>query len=158
MGNNRRIDRASRLIHASAEAVYAAFADPVAWQKWLPPTGMTCEIELFNFRTGGEYRLTLMYTDTSIPGKSGQHRDISNGTFEELIPSRRMVQLVEFESDQPKFAGTMRMTWSIDPVENGVNVSISAEDVPEGISQDDHETGLESTLENLAQFIENKPS
>lgn len=36
-----RVDKASRLILAAPEAVYAAFTDPDALMAWLPPAGMT---------------------------------------------------------------------------------------------------------------------
>lgn len=154
MANEPRIDIASRVIGASAEAVYAAFADPAAWEQWLPPTGMTGKIQEFDFREGGCYRLTLHYTDGSGSGKTTAEEDVSEGTFVELVPNQRVVQRIVFESDDPAFAGEMRMIWEIKPYNNGVRVTFSAHDVPEGISPVDHAIGLQSTLENLARFVE----
>jgi hypothetical protein len=61
---------------------------------------------------------------------------------------------VEFESDDPAFAGTMKMTWSLAPVAEGTEVTVVCENVPNGIRKEDHDTGLRSTLENLASFTE----
>jgi Activator of Hsp90 ATPase homolog 1-like protein len=60
---------------------------------------------------------------------------------------------VEFESDDPAYSGTMRMTWSLDPVEAGTRVEIRAEDVPPGISAEDHAAGLASSLRKLADYL-----
>jgi Activator of Hsp90 ATPase homolog 1-like protein len=64
------------------------------------------------------------------------------------------VQLVEFESDDPAFSGEMKMTWTFTAVPEGTEVSILAENVPEGIRPEDHEAGFRSTLDNLAAFTE----
>lgn len=152
--STRRVDKASRVIHSSAETVYSAFADTDAWVHWLPPTGMTCEIEQFDFHEGGQYRIALLYQDDSIAGKSGDHRDVTTGTFVELIPNHRMVQAVEFESGDPAFAGRMIMTWQLEPMGGDTRVTICAKNVPEGISPQDHAEGMQSTLENLARFVE----
>jgi hypothetical protein len=61
---------------------------------------------------------------------------------------------VDFVSDDPKFAGTMTMTWAVAAVDGGTRVDIIADDVSDGISADDHATGLASSLENLAVHVE----
>lgn len=88
------------------------------------------------------------------PGKSSEHADVVEGRFVELVPNVRVVQLIDFESDDPEFAGTMKMTWSLARVPTGTEVSISCENVPDGISKEDHAVGLASSLENLAAFVE----
>lgn len=148
-----RIDTAQRLVHGSVEAVFAAFADPSAWIEWLPPTGMTGRIETFEFRNGGVFRLILTYSDPIEVGKAGGNEDVVEGHFADLIPDQQMVQLVTFPSHDPAFAGTMRMTWTLTPDPQGALVTITAEDVPQGISAADHKTGMESTLANLDRFV-----
>jgi hypothetical protein len=39
-------------------------------------------------------------------------------------------------------------------VDSGTLVGIRADDVPDGISAHDHATGLASSLENLASYVE----
>ena len=63
------------------------------------------------------------------------------------------MQLVEFDSNDPAYAGAMKMTWTLTAVPDGTEVAILCEDVPEGIRQEDHAAGLKSTLENLAAFV-----
>jgi hypothetical protein len=64
------------------------------------------------------------------------------------------VQLVDFVSDDSAFAGTMTMTWTVRAVAGKTRVEIIAEDVPDGISADDHQAGLTSSLDNLAHYAE----
>jgi hypothetical protein len=65
-----------------------------------------------------------------------------------------VVQAVEFVSDDPSYAGTMTMTWAITAVDTGTRVEIRADDVPDGISAEDHAAGLASSLANLAAYLE----
>jgi len=61
---------------------------------------------------------------------------------------------VEFESEKLAFAGKMKMTWTFTAVPGGTDVAIRCENVPTGISREDHGAGFRSTLENLAVFTE----
>lgn len=151
-----RTDTATRFIGASPEAVYNAFVDVEALMAWLPPQGMSGRALLFEPRKGGRYRieLTLEGEGHSMPGKTTDRTDIASGLFLELVPGRRIVQTVEFDSADPAFAGTMVMTWSLEPAPEGTKVIVSAADVPSGIFAADHEAGLASSLENLARFVE----
>ncbi|WP_317890809.1 SRPBCC domain-containing protein [Paenibacillus arenilitoris] len=65
-----------------------------------------------------------------------------------------MAQSVEFQSDDPDFAGEMMMTWTLTAVPEGTAVTVVCENVPAGIRKEDHDAGLKSSLENLAEFIE----
>lgn len=87
-------------------------------------------------------------------GKSGADSDVVDVRFVEIAPDDRVVQAVEFESDDPSFAGTMTMTWTVTAVSTGgTRVDIRADDVPPGISADDHVDGLRSSLTNLATYL-----
>ncbi|WP_268741775.1 SRPBCC domain-containing protein [Paenibacillus vortex] len=48
----------------------------------------------------------------------------------------------------------MTMTWTLTALAEGTEVTIVCENVPEGIRQEDHEEGLNSSLHNLAVFTE----
>lgn len=152
----KRTDSASRVIRASPSTLYRAYMDPKALASWLPPKGMRCHIHEFDPREGGTYRMALIYeqTDHSTPGKTSEHADLVQGKFVELVPDERIVQRVEFESEDPAFAGAMTMTWKLAAVPGGTEVTIFCENVPEGIRQEDHDVGLRATLENLAAFTE----
>lgn len=152
----RRTDRAARVVRAALEAVYRAMLDPAALAEWLPPAGMTGTVHALEPRPGGVFRMTLTYDapDPDAPGKSSDDTDVVESRFVELVPDERIVQRVEFVSDDPAFAGAMTMTWALAAVAGGTEVTITAAEVPPGIRQEDHDEGLRSTLENLAAYLE----
>jgi uncharacterized protein YndB with AHSA1/START domain len=150
----KRTDSASRIIAAPPQSIYRAFIDPDALTSWLPPQGMTGHMDAFDVRSGGYYRMTLTYQDAGHDGKTSENSDAVEGKFVELVPNEKVVQEVEFQSDDAAFAGTMTMTWSIAAVPGGSEVTILCENVPEGIHREDHDAGLKSSLDNLAAFTE----
>jgi uncharacterized protein YndB with AHSA1/START domain len=150
-----RTDRAGRTIAASPETVYAALVSQESVAAWLPPGGMTGEITRWDPRPGGGFRMVLTYLDPSdSPGKSSDSTDVVEVGFAELSPPRRVVQTAVFEADDPAFAGTMTMTWSLEPAGDGTEVTVTATDVPAGIDQAQHEAGIASSLANLAAYLE----
>lgn len=149
-----RTDRASRVISAPPDTVYAALVDPASLVAWLPPDGMSGRFEWFDARPGGSYRLVLTYNDRDTHlGKATASSDVVDARFVDLVPGVRVVQAVRFDSGDPAFAGTMTLTWEITPVGDGVLVEITADDVPDGISADDHAAGMSSSLANLAAHV-----
>jgi uncharacterized protein YndB with AHSA1/START domain len=149
-----RTDVASRVIPASPERVYAALVDPDALTAWLPPDGMSGRFERFDTRPGGSYRLVLTYAaGSTAPGKATADSDIVEARFVEIVPGVRVVQAVDFVSDDPAYSGTMLMTWEVAAVEGGTRIEIRADDVPAGISADDHAAALASSLRNLAEHV-----
>lgn len=150
-----RTDTASRVIAAPPEQVYAALVDREALTAWLPPNGMTARFERFDPHPGGSYRLVLTYTDASLaPGKATADSDVVEARYVDLVPDVRVVQAVDFVSDDAAVGGTMIMTWEVAAVDGGTRIDITADDVPDGISAEDHAVGLASSLANLAKYVE----
>lgn len=150
-----RTDIASRLVSAPVERVYAALVDPDALSEWLPPSGMSGRFERFDPRPGGSYRMVLTYADASTaPGKATADSDIVEARFVDIVPGVRVVQTVDFISEDPAYAGTMTMTWEVTATDGGTRVEIRADGVPTGISAEDHAAGLASSLANLAAHVE----
>lgn len=152
----KRMDCATKIIRAPPQSIYRAFLDPRAVAAWRPPRGMTARIESFEPRPGGIYRMAFIYTEPSpeVRGKTSAHADVVQGQFVELVPNQRIVERVEFESDDPAFSGAMTITTTLTPVPGGTEVRFTCENVPPGIRPEHHERGMASTLENLAAFTE----
>jgi uncharacterized protein YndB with AHSA1/START domain len=150
-----RTDRASRVIDAPVARVFNALTDRDALEQWLPPHGMTATFERFDPTPGGSYRLVLTYADpTAARGKSSADSDIVEARYVDIVPNDRVIQAVDFVSDDPSFAGTMTMTWAVRAVDGRSRVEITADNVPDGISAGDHAAGLTSSLDNLARYVE----
>jgi uncharacterized protein YndB with AHSA1/START domain len=148
-----RADRATRHIHADPERVFRAFTDPDVFVQWLPPEGMTAHLEEFDAERG--YRMVLVYDEAPAGGgKATADSDVSVVRRTEIDPPHRIVEKADFPSDDPAFAGTMTMTWTLDAEPGGTLVAVEATDVPDGIPQDVHVGALVSTLAQLARAVE----
>ena len=111
----------------------------------------------FSFREGGGYRMRLTLSESRhAKGKTSDNTDEVEVRFIKLIAGERIEQAVTFNSRDPAFAGEMRMTWLLQPVEDGTLVTVRCDDVPLGIGAEDHQVGLKSTLDKLARFAERR--
>jgi uncharacterized protein YndB with AHSA1/START domain len=116
---------------------------------------MTGRFERFDARPGGSYQMVLTYSGASgAPGKATADSDIVEARFADIVPRERVVQAVDFVSDDPAYAGTMTMTWKVTAADAGTRVDIVAQDVPDGISAEDHAAGLASSPAKLAAYLE----
>jgi len=151
----KRTDQARRIIPATPERLYRALTDPAELSQWLPPQGMNGRFERFDFREDGGYRMILSYDAPSAgtSGKTSANEDVVDVRFTQIELHRRIVQVVDLQSDDPAFSGPMTMTWTLRPADGGTEVRIVAENVPEGISGADHAEGLRSSLDNLDRFV-----
>ena len=52
------------------------------------------------------------------------------------------------------YAGTMTMTWEVTAVDGGTRVDITADNVPDGISPEDHAIGMASSLAKMADYLD----
>lgn len=152
-----RVDRASRLVAAARERVFDAFTNRDAIVRWLPPAGAQGVLHEFEPRPGGLFCMTLVFPRSdNITRKTSENSDTVDGKFVEVVRPERIVQEFTFVSDDPRFAGRMLMTWTFAETSNGTLVTVAAENVPEGISPEDHQMGMTSSLENLARYVEEK--
>jgi uncharacterized protein YndB with AHSA1/START domain len=146
-------DVGQAVVEAPPGDVFAALVDDVARTAWLPPAGMSGRFSWFDPRPGGGYAMTLTYDDAATQGKSGENTDVVEARFVSIDPPRQLVEEVDFVSDDPAMVGTMRLTWTLKPVDGGTHVTITATDVPDGISSEDHATAFASTLSNLDEYV-----
>ena len=150
----RRTDHAEWLIAAPLVDVFAAFTGADELARWLPPEGATGEFEHCDLTEGGGFRLRLIFDDPDVDTKSDDDSDIVEVHIPVLDDGRLIVWEVEFESDDPRFSGTMAMHWYLSRKGGGTLVTIDAHHVPPGISAKDHVAGLTSSLANLAAVVE----
>jgi uncharacterized protein YndB with AHSA1/START domain len=151
-----RSTRVSQVVKAPRDAVYRAFIEPEAVATWLSPDNMKGHLEIFEPRPGGKFRMSLIYLGTKDRphGKTSEDVDTSEGTFVEVIPNEKIVQLVQFESDQPEMAGEMTISWTLADVPGGTEVTVLMEGIPQGIRLEDNELGSQQSLRKLAAFVE----
>jgi len=146
----------SRSIAAPRAEVFRALIDPALLVQWRFPDGMRPEVQAFDARAGGRYRMSLTYTE---PGDEGQGKSTSNtdtfeGRFAEVVENERVVELIQFSSSDPRFAGEMRMTTELTDAAGGTTVTIRCDAIPVGIKPADNEDGSRMALGNLARLME----
>jgi uncharacterized protein YndB with AHSA1/START domain len=146
--------RVSHHVHAPRAAVYRALLDPEAVAAWRFPAGMSSEVHEFEAREGGFFRVSLTYDAPDGTGKSGAHTDTYHGHFATLVPDERVVEVLEFETADPAFAGTMTMTTTLTDAGDSTEIIVVHEGLPDGLSAADNETGTRMALENLARLVE----
>jgi uncharacterized protein YndB with AHSA1/START domain len=136
--------------------VYAALLDPGAVQRWMVPDGMTSEVHAFDATEGGTFRISLTYDDPTATGKTEGRTDTFHGRFARLVPDTEVVQVVEFETDDPGTTGEMTITYALaDADGGGTKVTGIHEDLPPGVSEEDNELGWRMSLGKLADLVEN---
>ena len=146
----------SKIVNAPREMAYCAFVDPAALVAWLPPGERTGEMHAFDPTEGGGFRMSLVYpaSEKENRGKTTEKTDTFTARFVELSPFERIVQMVNFESDDPAFAGEMTMVMTFTEAEGGTDVSITCQNIPPGIRLEDNEAGCRLSLEQLARWLE----
>jgi uncharacterized protein YndB with AHSA1/START domain len=117
---------------------------------------MTSEIHEFDAREGGVIRISLTYTEADRSGKTTQHTDTYHGRFVKLIPNELVVEVDEFETDDPAMLGEMTITLTLTDADRGTNILAVHEGLPAGVSPADNEVGWRESLTKLAALVEGK--
>jgi len=147
--------RITRHIRAPRAAVYRTLLDPDAVARWKVPDGMTCQVQAFEAREGGAFRISLTYDQPTGTGKTTAHTDTYRGRFVKLVPNERVVEVDEFETDDPTMAGAMTISITLaDAADGGTKLVAAHEGLPPGVSPKDNETGWAMALAKLAALVE----
>jgi len=156
MSDRKSSTRTSRLIEATRQRIYEAFTGPDALETWLAPGDMTGKIHAFDLRVGGGYEMSLFYPEEgqTNPGKTSGKEDRLTTKFVELTPPSKIVQRVNFNSEDPKFQGEMTMIVTLEESGKNTNVTIEFENIPAGIRPEDNDTGTRESLEKLAAYVQ----
>ena len=148
--------RITRHVKAPREAVYQALLDPDAIARWRVPDGMTSRVHEFDAREGGRIRVSLTYDAPAASGKTTAHTDTYRGRFVQLVPNERVVEVDEFETDDPALRGEMTITIALSDADGGTEVSAVHEGLPATVSAADNETGWRMALAKLAGLVEGR--
>jgi uncharacterized protein YndB with AHSA1/START domain len=137
--------------------VYRALLDPEAVRHWMVPESMTSEVHVFDARVGGEFRISLTYDTPTGAGKTTEETDTFRGRFMKLVPDSEVMQVVEFETADPRMQGEMTITYLLDDADGGTNLTGLHENLPPGVSPDDNEIGWRMSIDKLARLVESRP-
>src|SRR5215217_2273058 len=114
----------SKWIKATPEKLYEAFSSAEAIAAWFAPADMTAKVHDFDFRVGGGYQMSLFYaeSDETSKGKTAGKEDRYHAIFLELVPSKKIVQSIQFDSPHAEFSGEMIMEVTFEAKDSETNV------------------------------------
>jgi uncharacterized protein YndB with AHSA1/START domain len=147
--------RISRRFNAPRERVYRALVTAADIQRWRFPREMTCEVHEFEPHEGGRIRISLTYDAKDREGKSNGRTDTYSGRFVTLVPDELVVEVDEFETTDPSFAGEMTTTIRLtDATGGGTELFAVHDGLPRGVTEADNEAGWREALSRLASLVE----
>jgi uncharacterized protein YndB with AHSA1/START domain len=134
-----------RIIQASPEKVFRAFADPVAHATWLPPYGFVCTVQQMDFKVGGSFKMTFINFSTGH-GHSfgGEYLEIEQNSFIKYVD----------RFDDPNLPGEMTTTVSLRQVMCGTELKIEQTGIPEVIPAEMCYLGWQESLEKMKKLVE----
>ncbi|MGF7121455.1 SRPBCC family protein [Rhodococcus sp. BE178] len=146
--------RVRRILHAPRERVYRALTDPTAIATWRVPAEMSAQVHEFDARAGGRFRISLTYDSPDRSGKTTAHTDTYHGHFAEIVPGKRVVEILEFETDNPSVRGEMTLSITLRDNDSDTELIAVHDDLPPGVDPADNELGWAEALDRLAGLVE----
>lgn len=146
----------SKHINAPREIVYRILLDPAAIAQWKVPDGMSCHVHHFEPHEGGTFRISLTHDAPTESGKTSGGTDTYHGRFLRLVPNRQVVEVDEFETDDPAMRGEMTITIILSDSNDGTDLRAIHDGLPPGLAPDDNETGWRMSLARLAALLEKR--
>jgi uncharacterized protein YndB with AHSA1/START domain len=111
-------------------------------------------VHAFEPREGGAFRVSLTYDLPTGTGKTTAHTDTYHGHFARLLPDEQVVEVMEFESDDPAMRRIMTITITLADAGGGTELVAVHQGVPEGVSPAHNEAGWRDALAKLAQLVD----
>jgi uncharacterized protein YndB with AHSA1/START domain len=134
-----------RIIQASPEKVFRAFADPIAHASWLPPYGFVCTVQQMDFKVGGSFKMTFINFSTGHSHSfGGEYLEIEQDTFIKYVD----------RFDDPNLPGKMTTTVSLRKVICGTELKIEQTGIPEVIPAEMCYLGWQESLEKMRKLVE----
>jgi uncharacterized protein YndB with AHSA1/START domain len=146
--------RITLYVDAPRSRVYRALLEPSAVMQWRVPEGMRSQVHTFEAREGGAIRVSLTYDAPDGMGKTTAHTDTYHGRFVTLVPDELVVEVDEFETQDPALMGKMTITIRLSDAGGGTQLDALHEGLPPGVSPADNETGWRMALAKLVALVE----
>jgi len=134
-----------RVIKASPEKVFRAFADPMAHSSWLPPYGFVCSVQQMDFKVGGKFKMTFTNFSTGNSHSFG-------GEYLEV----KVNEFIKYNDkfDDPALPGEITTTIWLNKVLCGTELKIVQEGIPEVIPVEMCYLGWQESLEKMKNLVE----
>lgn len=134
-----------RIIKASPEKVFRAFADPIAQSVWLPPYGFICTVQQMDFQVGGNFKMTFINFSTGNSHSFG-------GVYID-IKANEFIQYTD-KFDDPNLPGEITTTIWLNKVSCGTELKVVQEGIPDAIPVEMCYLGWQESLDKLIKLVE----
>jgi uncharacterized protein YndB with AHSA1/START domain len=134
-----------RVLTAKPEKVFRAFAQAKYISSWLPPNGFVCTVQAFDFKVGGQYKMSFHNFTIDNSHSFGGH-------FLEIIEGKWLKYNDRF--DDPNMPGEITTTIKFTEVNAGTELEINQTGIPDMIPVDMCYLGWQESLEKLKRLVE----
>ena len=134
-----------RVIKAKPEKLFRAFASGDAMSSWLPPYGFTCQVQQFDFKVGGSYKM-------SFTNFGSGHKQSFGGEFLEIETGSSLKYMDRF--DDPNLPGEIITSVQFTAVSCGTELQITQTGIPDAIPAEMCHLGWQESLEKLGKLVE----
>lgn len=134
-----------RVLRASPEKVFRAFADPIATSSWFPPYGFLCQVQEMDFKEGGQFRMSFINFSTGNAQAFG-------GVYLEIQPDAFIKYTDSF--DDPALPGEITTSIRLNAVSVGTELEIEQVGIPDVIPADMCYLGWQECMDKLKRLVE----
>jgi uncharacterized protein YndB with AHSA1/START domain len=134
-----------RFINAPRDQVYAAWTDPAQLKQWFGPEKVQTRNLIADPRAVGKFRWDLTNSEGEKMTCLGEYR--------ELQPSKKIVFTWQWDDDEDWENHTSVVTVELSDRDNGTELRLIHEQLPNEASRDGHTEGWNSALDKLEKFL-----
>ena len=134
-----------RFIDAPRDQVYAAWTDPAQLRQWFGPEKVQTRNLIADARVGGKFRWDLTNSEGEKMTCLGEYR--------ELQPDKKIVFTWQWDDDEDWENHTSVVTVELSDRDNGTELRLIHEQLPNEASRDGHTEGWNSALDKLEKFF-----
>jgi uncharacterized protein YndB with AHSA1/START domain len=134
-----------RLIKVPRERVYAAWTDPAQLKQWFGPEDVQTNELVADVRVGGKFRWDVTNSDGE--------KITCRGEYRELQPNRKIVFTWKWDDDEDWENHLSIVTVELSDRDDGMEVRLTHERLPNKASRDGHSRGWNSALGKLEKFL-----
>lgn len=132
-----------RTLAATPEAVFYAWMTREAWQAWIGPKGLQCEVPLLEPKVGGCFQIRMSIAKGITIPVAGIYREVERPTRIAFNWGR---------ADEP--ARSTLISVAIAARDRGCTITLRHEGLESAASRDSHEQGWRDVLDKLALYLQ----
>lgn len=134
-----------KVYRASPEVLFRAWTDPALVSRWLAPSPRICEVAELDVREGGEYRIVMFNPENG-------NRVAVVGVYETVDPPKKLVFTWKWENNDA-WHGDSLVSICFVPVEDGTELHLLHEQLPNAKDRDNHAKGWSACLNQLEEVL-----